>query len=149
NAGLCAADAGMMLALTEAFDEFGDPGYEAVVVEGAKRLSRSRTFENFRDGLYSGDVGSAAAILRAGQILKRAEFVSVAEDLGESIASHSPKSPDIVGGVAGHVRFLLILASVTHSSFYLRKAVRIAEVLLSNAQKSEHGLYWVSPTLDG
>ena len=60
-------------------------------------------------GLYIGELGVAAAMVRAGQVLSRCDLIDRAATIMRTIAALPHTSPDIFHGTAGRLRFNLLL----------------------------------------
>jgi hypothetical protein len=80
---LCLGGAGAVLALAELVGELGGPGQRATLQEGARWLKEMRPLsEQPLPGLYVGEAGVGAALLRVGQVLGDEELMGVAAGRG-------------------------------------------------------------------
>lgn len=139
--------AGAVLALAELVGEIGDPNHQAVLTEAAQRLVTAAGFGGQPlPGLYVGEAGIGAALLRAGQILRDGQLIAAAEQRSRRIAHYPFCSPDLFNGTAGRLRFHLWLWYQTSQPEHLRDAVAAGEVLLTAAEDAGHGgLRWTIP----
>jgi hypothetical protein len=139
--------AGPVLALAELVAQFGDPRQRGVLKEGAHWLATAPSPpEFFLPGLYVGEAGLGAALLRAGQVLTDGELVAAAAAKGRQIATIPYSSPDLFNGTAGRLRFHLLLWDQTKDPRHLRDAVGAGEALLAGAEEPDSGeLYWKIP----
>ncbi len=91
--------AGALLMLAEIVATLGDPRHRDVLAEGSRWLASAPRPEGAPlPGLCVGEAGIAAALLRAGQVLRATDFVSAAVDRGEQIAQLPHASPDFLMG---------------------------------------------------
>ena len=125
--------AGTVLALAEIVDELGDPTHAATLAEGAAGL-RALPFPGPQalPGLYIGEAGVGAALLRAGQVLRDDGLIASASARGAWIAAQTYTSPDLFNGTAGRLRFHLWLGD-------LPSAVAAGESLLASRQETLGG----------
>lgn len=138
--------AGAALALAEIVDCFADEHQRAVLREGAQWLLEAPALAGRPlPGLYVGEAGIGAALLRAGLVLSDPDLISAAARRGDYIASLSYTSPDLFNGTAGRLRFHLFLWGATREPAHLKAAVRCGEVLLAAAQRDDAGARWVIP----
>ncbi|MDQ4127842.1 MAG: protein kinase, partial [Actinomycetota bacterium] len=144
---LCVGGAGALLALAELVGELGEPQHRSVLLEGAGWLKGTRPLsEHPLPGLYVGEGGVGAALLRAGQVLGDEELVDVAAERGRWISSLPHASPDMFNGTAGRLRFHLLLWDETNEEEHLRHAVEAGEFLLESAKDAgDGGLCWAIP----
>lgn len=132
--------AGVVLALAEIAGEFGDETHRAVAAEGARGLLTLPRFEGPPlPGLYVGEAGVAAALLRAGQVLRDPELISLASDCGRWISNLPYMSPDLFNGTAGRVRVHLWLWDEIGDPEPLRHAIAAGEALLAAAETNDAG----------
>lgn len=97
-------------------------------------------------GLYVGEAGIGAALLRAGQVLGDEELTNVAAKRGRWISSLPHDSPDMFNGTDGRLRFHLLLYDETNDPSHLRHPVEAGEFLLESAEDTgEGGLKWKIP----
>ncbi len=144
---LCAGGAGAVLALAELAGELGVEEHRVTLAEGARWLKSSRPIsEQPLPGLYVGEAGIAAALLRAGQVLQDGELIDVAAAKGREIYSLPFASPDLFNGAAGRLRFHLLLRDETADPEHLHHAIEAGEFLLEQAQDTANGgVYWRMP----
>jgi hypothetical protein len=144
--------AGQILALAELVDKLGDSEHRAALATAAHRLLIvARAGESSLPGLYVGEAGVGAALLRAGQTLADADLIAAAEDCGRSVARRPHLSPDMFHGTAGRLRFHLLLRNETGALAHLRHAIDAGEMLLKRATgDAVSGLHWrIPPGYDG
>jgi lantibiotic modifying enzyme len=97
-------------------------------------------------GLYVGEAGIGAALLRAGQCLDESRLIEAASKRGRWIATQPFRSPDLFNGAAGRIRFHLLLWDATGGAEHLRAAITAGDWLVAQAQETEHGdLRWRMP----
>ena len=139
--------AGTLLALAELVAVFDDAEHRRVLAEGARWLARApRPAGQPPVGLYVGDSGVGAALLRAGQVLGDDRLIEAAANRGRFVASAHPASPDLFGGTAGCLRFHLLLWDELGTPDHLTAAVVAGQRLLSMAEDAGDGmLRWVMP----
>ncbi|HXM46916.1 MAG TPA: lanthionine synthetase LanC family protein [Pyrinomonadaceae bacterium] len=99
-------------------------------------------------GLYTGAVGIAFAAARVGSILAEEELLEQAVDLLRNLAheEHQACEFDLIGGTAGAIVALLTLREMLNDRSLLDFAVRLANNLLEQADKSGVGYSWGSPS---
>lgn len=132
--------AGTVLALAELVDELGDPDHGAALAAGARRLVEwPQLGREPLPGLYVGESGIAAAILRAGQALEDRVLLGEATRRGAWISSLPIGSPDVLAGTAGRLRFHLLLWDETGDPEQLEAAVRAGEALVAAAEDAGGG----------
>jgi serine/threonine protein kinase len=139
--------AGAVLALAELVGEIRDPKHRAALGDAAQRLVSDTKFGGPPlPGLYVGEAGIGAALLRAGQILRNGQLIAAAEQRGRKIAQYPFCSPDLFNGTAGRLRFHLWLWYETYHPEHLRDAVAAGEILLTTAEDAGGGgLRWTIP----
>jgi hypothetical protein len=139
--------AGTVLALAELVKELDNPEHRSVLVEGVRWLKGMHPVsEQPPPGLYVGEAGVAAALLRAGQVLSDGELIDVATEKGREISSLPYASPDLFNGAAGRLRFHLLLWDETNEEEHLRPAIEAGEFLLDKScDAGDGGLYWTLP----
>ncbi|MBI4492790.1 MAG: hypothetical protein HY690_08375 [Chloroflexi bacterium] len=139
--------AGVVLALAELVAELDDPAHRAVLAEGVRGLAAPPPAgAPLLPGLYTGEAGVGAALLRAGQVLGDAGLVAAAVERGRWVAAQPYDSPDLVVGAAGRLRFHLLLWDETGQAEPLRHAVEAGQALLAAAEHAgEGGLRWRIP----
>ena len=101
---LAGGTAGVLLALSELVAEFDNVDHRNALIEGAEWLRRSQPSGRVPPGLYVGESGVAAALLRAGQVLDRADLVEDAANVARAVARIPHVSPDMFHGSAGRLR---------------------------------------------
>ncbi|MDQ4143724.1 MAG: protein kinase, partial [Actinomycetota bacterium] len=127
--------AGTLLALSELVAEFGDPMHRTVLAEGACWLENAlRPGGDPLPGLYVGEAGVGAALLRAGQVMGDQALVGAAAARGDWIATMPYSSPDLFNGTAGRLRFHLLLWEETAVPEYLAHAIAAGEALLATVE---------------
>jgi lantibiotic modifying enzyme len=139
--------AGTLLALAELVAVFDDAELRHTLAEGARWLASAPRPEGQPPvGLYVGDSGVGAALLRAGQVLRDDSLIEAAADRGRFVASAHPTSPDLFSGTAGCLRFHLLLWDELGTPDHLAAAVAAGERLLSMSEDVGDGmLRWVMP----
>ena len=139
--------AGTLLALAELVAACGDPVHRGTLVEGARWLAAAPRPEGQPPpGLYVGDAGVGAALLRAGQVLGDDRFLAAAAERGRFVATVDPASPDLFTGLAGCLRFHLLLWDELGLAEQLTAAVTAGRRLLTMAENAGDGmLRWVMP----
>ncbi|MGH2583779.1 MAG: lanthionine synthetase LanC family protein, partial [Dehalococcoidia bacterium] len=145
---LNAGNAGTLLALAELAAVFADPAHRTTLAEGARWLAMAPPFEGeLLPGLYVGEAGIGAALLRAGQVLGDAALIAAAAERGRLVASLPFRSPDLFNGTAGRLRFHLLLWDETGAADHLAAAVRAGASLLAVAQDTGNGgICWPMPS---
>jgi hypothetical protein len=149
---LNAGGAGAVLALAELVGQLGVPRHRRVLAQGARWLAAApRPTGRPLPGLYVGEAGPAAALLRAGQVLGDADLIATAAARGRWIASLPYASQDLYNGTAGRLRFHLLLWDETADPEHLRHAVEAGEVLLAASEAAGPGeVRWrIPPGYDG
>ena len=97
-------------------------------------------------GLYTGNAGIGAAILRVGNILQDNKLIESAEAIGKSLAKTPYDLYDVFSGAAGRLKFHLYLWQVTRNQEHLQNAVQAGKFLLKCAEKSTNSaMYWRTP----
>ncbi len=138
--------AGTVLALAELVAELGVPAHAATLSRGARALAASQAPGALLPGLYVGEAGVGAAMLRAGQVLDDAGLVAAAAERGRAVAALPHRCPDLYNGTAGRLRFHLWLWEAVRTESHLRDAVAAGEFLLAAAADAEEGgLRWPIP----
>ncbi len=142
-----AGQAGSLLAVAELAAAFPSEYSRSVLARGSQWLSHAPPFNNVPlPGLYMGEAGVGAALLRAGQILRDNALVTVAVERGEQVALQEHSSPDVLHGTAGRLRFHLFLYDHTHEDRHLASAVACANRLASIAESRHVGeVFWTIP----
>lgn len=138
---------GTLLALAELVADLGDPAHRAVLADGARWLSAApRPAGAPLAGLYVGEAGVGAALLRSGQVLADDALVAAASSRGEWIATLPFGSPDLMNGTAGRLRFHLLLWDATGAPEHLDHAMAAGEQLLATFDSAVDGeRCWIIP----
>lgn len=138
---------GSLYALIEFADKVGIEAYREAIVQGAKWLTIApRVSEPMVPGLYVGEGGIAAALLRAGQLLQDENLLATALVRANKIAAAPLTSPDLFNGAAGRLRLHLWAWRVTGDSEQLAHAQRIGQFLAETALGSDaEEAYWTIP----
>jgi hypothetical protein len=127
--------AGAVLALAELVAEFDDPEHRDVLRAGARWLAVAPPFAGAPlPGLYVGEAGIGAALLRAAQVLGEDDLLAAATEKGRLVAALPHRSPDLFNGSAGRLRFHLLLWDETGHEEHLRAAIAAGEFLLTAAE---------------
>lgn len=131
--------AGSLLALAEIAGARGEARHRGMVAEAARWLRVAPHLgEQPLPGLYVGEAGVGAALLRAGQVLGDPELIAAAEARGRWIAGlpyGAPfASPDLFNGAAGRLRFHLLLWDETAGDEHLAAARSAGEAVLDAAE---------------
>jgi hypothetical protein len=139
--------AGTILALSELVDEFGVETHRDVLRAGARTLQAlppipgDPTF-----GLYVGDMGVVAALLRAGQVLPDDELVrAAAHRASQHPAAQPDDSPDLFHGIAGRLLTELLLWDETSDATTLERAVAYGDALLERREGGPGEAHWRIP----
>ena len=145
---LSIGSAGPVLVLADLVSKFQNPGHRDVLVRAAHSLATTRPSPSgLLPGLYVGEAGVGAALLRAGKVLGDDRMIAIALDQGRLIASIPYVSPDMFNGTAGRVRFHIWLWDETSDPEQLRHAKQAGSELLKSAEGSEEsGIWWTIPS---
>jgi hypothetical protein len=136
---------GAVLALAEIAGECGDGRHCDVLRAGATCLIAAPPVHGPRSpGLYAGEAGVGAALLRAGQVLDDADLIGAATERAQLVAALPHISPDLFNGTAGRLRFHLMLWDETRDAEQLYNAERAGDHLLSTAQRGDDELFWTA-----
>ncbi|MBD0329134.1 MAG: class IV lanthionine synthetase LanL [Thermoleophilia bacterium] len=143
--------AGLVLALSEVVDVFGDTRHREALEVVARALVHALPPDGEPvSGLYVGEAGIVAALLRAGQVLGDAALVSEAAGRGRKAAQLRDASSDLFNGTAGRLRVHLWLFDTTGDEAHLADALAAGERLLARAEPAGgDGLSWSSTLPDG
>lgn len=126
-----AGTAGTVLALAEIVDELRISRHAAVLHDAATALSEFAAFPGDHPaGLYVGEAGVAAAVLRAGQVLDDRRLVGRAVELARASAELPIESPDLFHGAAGRLLVHLLLWDETGEREDLDDAIKLGGSLL-------------------
>ena len=144
---LCAGSAGPVLALAEVVAELAQPHHRDVLARAAGTLAATRPSSGgLLPGLYVGEAGVGAALLRAGQVLGDERLIASALHQGRLVAPTPHVSPDMYNGTAGRLRFHLLLWDETSDKEPLRHATEAGAALLKSAEGSKaRGMWWTIP----
>ena len=135
-----------MLALAELVSVLADPRHRSVLENGARSLVTAPRFEGRPlPGLYVGEAGIGAALLRAGQVLGADELIAAAAERGRLVSELPYGSPDLFNGTAGRLRFHLLLWDQTSDAEHLRAATEAGKSLLQTAEDVDGALRWKIP----
>lgn len=143
--------AGTLLALAEIAAASDDPEHRATLAEAAGWLATApRPDWEPLPGLYVGEAGAGAALLRAGQVLADPELIEVALARARFVATLPHRSPDLFNGTAGRLRFHLLLWDETGAADQLAAACDAGDRLLADAEPVAGGICWrIPPGYDG
>lgn len=140
---------GVILALSELVGEFADSHERGkqVLAEGTRWLSTVPTgVSRPLPGLYVGEAGVGAALLRAGQVLQRPALIEFAAERARLVASLPYGSPDLFNGTAGRLRFHLLLWDETQEQEHLQAAIDCGQQLLATAIRNDaQEVSWIIP----
>ncbi len=139
--------AGVVLALSELVATFGDDRHEQALDGGCEWLWRTPPVPGATvPGLYIGESGVGAALLRAGQVLGDSTRIEQAGAVEERIRDYPFEGPDLFNGTAGRLRFALMLWQETGDGGQLAHAQRCAGRLVADAGEPAEGeLCWIIP----
>ncbi len=138
--------AGAILGLAAAVAEFDDPAHREALSAGAHWLAGApRPAGSRLPGLYVGEAGIAAALLRAGQVLADADLIAAAAATGRAVASAPHTSPDLFNGTAGRIRCHLWLWQETADRQHLDDAIAAGQQLLTAADAGAGVVRWAIP----
>ncbi len=138
---------GTVLALAELVAEMNEPLHRTILAEGAHWLARGTpTTANRIPGLYVGEAGIGAALLRTGQVLSNEAFIAAAVERGKWVSEQPYHSQDLMNGAAGRLRFHLLLWDETQDAEHLQAAIDAGRWLISVAEDAGEGaLCWTLP----
>ena len=136
-------NSGTLLALAELDAAFVLSGGREILRMGIAWLdaSASKSTQPL-PGLYVGEAGVGAALLRAGQILHDHVLIERAAFRSRSIERIPYGSPDLFNGTAGRLRFHLLLWDELQEREILRAAQACGEHLISTAITNERDETW-------
>jgi serine/threonine protein kinase len=150
--GLVARDintgnAGVLLAFAELVAAHTEMAFQPFLARAARWMQRAPfIYGQPLPGLYIGEAGVGAALLRAGQLLRDDALINAAIERGRLVASLPYASPDLFHGTAGRLRFHLCLWDETGEQEHLRHAIACGEHLLATASHNENGeVFWRLP----
>lgn len=137
---------GITLTLAELAQEFGDRRYlETVEGAVASLLDRSSPYGERLPGLYVGEAGVGAALLRSGQILRDESMVEAALRQARLTAGLPHASPDLFNGTAGRLRFHALLWDETGESDQLAAVRAAVDILSERADRGREFAGWRIP----
>jgi Lanthionine synthetase C-like protein/Protein kinase domain len=138
---------GVLMALAELSAALGVPNHRRTLAKGARWLaSAPGPAGPPLAGLYVGEAGVSAALLRAGQVLGDDALVDAASLRGIDVATLPFASPDLMNGTAGRLRFHLLLWDDTKRPEHLEHAVAAGQRLIMDSQVVATGQRtWVMP----
>lgn len=143
---LCAGSAGTVFALAGLVEGLGDASHRDALEDGARWLIDAPPISSPRlPGLYVGEAGVGAALLRAGRVLGDDELVEAAAEKGRLVSTLRHASPDLFNGSAGRLRFHLMLHDETGEDEHLGHAFEAGEFLLESSQGAGDRLRWTIP----
>jgi hypothetical protein len=139
--------AGTILALAELVGELRVPRHAEILRAAARTLHAMPSVPGDRPrGLYVGDMGVVAALLRAGQVLRNGELLRfAAERAGQQPVPRPDDSPDLFHGLAGRLLANLLLWDETASSEHLDRAVACGDMLLRQRKGEPGSARWRIP----
>jgi tRNA A-37 threonylcarbamoyl transferase component Bud32 len=142
-----AGSAGVLLAMSELVEVFQDARHRDVLARGALWLASSpRPKAAVCHGLYVGEAGVSAALLRAGLVLEDERLLAIADERGREVGEQAIPSPDLFNGAAGRLRLHLALYEALGARAHLEFARQLGDGLLRTAEPSERGGHrWVIP----
>jgi serine/threonine protein kinase len=138
---------GQIFALAALVTAFDQPEQRATLQAAAKRLHATPPpAGQVVTGLYIGEAGRAAALLRAGQALADQTLLDAAAQRGQALAAQPYRSPALLDGAAGRLRLHLWLAAALNDHRQLEHAIAAGEALLRGAESDGlDGLCWRLP----
>ncbi|HEY5182258.1 MAG TPA: lanthionine synthetase LanC family protein [Dermatophilaceae bacterium] len=146
SADLNAGAAGAVLALAEVVDRFRDARHiQALTSASMFLLDPPRPPGYVAPGLWVGEAGRGAALLRAGQVLGDATLIAAATDVAREVAALPHVSPDFYNGSAGRLLFHLLLWDETQDDGQLTAALRAALAIEDRAVGDATGVRWTFP----
>jgi lantibiotic modifying enzyme len=135
--------AGIIFALAELARELPDPDALALLPAAAHRLRIAPSHAPAPlPGLYVGEAGIGAALLRAAESLHCRELLAAAEERGRQVAALPHTSPDLYHGSAGRLRFHLMLWDSTGKAEHLAAARAVGVHLVNTAEHGDAGKQW-------
>ncbi|MFN2504414.1 MAG: lanthionine synthetase LanC family protein [Acidimicrobiales bacterium] len=130
--------AGVVLALAQAAPELDVAELWVALRARARWLASSSPLPGGPlPGLYVGEAGVGAALLRAGQALADDALLAAAVEKARLVAALPPGSPDLFNGTAGRLRFHLMLWDATQGQEHLDAALAAGERLTATAERPE------------
>jgi hypothetical protein len=138
--------AGTILSLAELVEEFREQAHTDVLRRGASTLTEFHPRPGDQpSGLYVGEAGVVAALLRAGQVLDDTSLIEAAVRRARSGTHRPVDSPDLFHGAAGRLLVYLLLWDETKDPEMLGYAVRVGEALLDLREGGSGEARWRIP----
>jgi hypothetical protein len=138
--------AGAVIVLSELVGQFGDPAHSDALSQMGRWLTRApRPAGPPLPGLYVGEAGVAAALLRGGWVLGDEVLLRRALDLSDEIAAMPHCCPDLFNGSAGRLRFHLWAWRLAGRPEDLNYAIAAARYLLAHAERESTMCSWIIP----
>ncbi len=138
--------AGPVLALSEIVVTTAEPRYaDALAAACASLRIAPRPPGYVAPGLWVGEAGRGAALLRAGQVLGDRDLVAAAAEVGRELATLPHESPDFYNGSAGRLLFHLLLLDETRDVAHLAAAVDAGRSITGAARFDDDFAWWVFP----
>lgn len=146
--------AGSVLALADLAPQFAEtcPSYmETLAKASCTLMNKARPAWVPSPGLYVGEAGVGAALLRSGQVLRDAQLVEASCQISRSIGLIPYMSPDLYNGAAGRIRYHLFVWDETGDQEHLSYAIEGGDFLLRKSQRADGGgFFWtIPPGYDG
>lgn len=130
--------AGVVLALAQAAPEIDRPEVWGALTTRARWLASSPHVPGGPlPGLYVGEAGIGAALLRAGQASGDEALIEQAIGKGRLVAQFPHRSPDLFNGSAGRLRFHLMLWQATGDQEHLDAATAAGTHLVDTLERPE------------
>jgi len=128
--------AGVILALSELVTHFASARTRNALLLASRLLMDAPALPGaVVPGLYVGEAGIAAALLRAGQALENRKILAAAREHARRVGNMEHSSPDLFNGTAGRIRMHLLVWEEFRDDNQLAAAIEGGEFLLSCAQK--------------
>jgi predicted Ser/Thr protein kinase len=137
--------AGIVLALAELAEKTGLPQFRETLAGGARELAFGPPEPHPLPGLYLGEAGIGAALLRAAAVLDDRALLQAAAARGVAIVKLQHESPDLFNGYAGQLVFQLGLWRQARDPEALERAVELGELLLGIAEIDRGSRAWRMP----
>lgn len=141
--------AGVALFLAELHRQKPDPilfqTLESTVNNIQHMLGQPHQLSTF--SVHAGQLGIAYAMWRIGQVVNRPDW----KEQGLNLLQHIHTLPipddelDVISGAAGAIPVLLKIYQVEDDDRWLSTAVRLADFLISKAEKTETAMCWITP----
>lgn len=138
--------AGAVLALAEVVSTWRDPAHVEVLTGAAQfLLDPPRPPGYVAAGLWAGEAGRAAALLRAGQVLSDDALIAAAAVVAGEVAALPHGSPDFYNGSAGRLLLHLMLWDQTRDDRQIDAAKHAAQAIADRAMRDGDGVRWTFP----